>query len=80
MIVTLVALVVVLLAVVLWLAFRAGMGASTMERIVQLPGMQFLLGRLDLGWAGIHTRGQRLLEQGAALEQEGKTAEALQLY
>jgi tetratricopeptide (TPR) repeat protein len=81
-IVVLVALIVVLLGVVLWLAFRAGAGAQRGlgERLAQLPGLQLLLGQLDLGWAGITSRGEQLLEQGAALEREGKTVEALRLY
>jgi tetratricopeptide (TPR) repeat protein len=76
----LIVLVLVLLCVVLWLAGRAGMISRLGQGIVQLPGLQLLLTQLDLGLPGLPSRGQQWLQEGAALEREGKPGEALQLY
>jgi tetratricopeptide (TPR) repeat protein len=75
---------VLLLAVVLVLMVRAGIGAQTVRRLgqgaVELPGIQYLLGRLDLGWAGVDAKARQLLERGAALEDQERYNEALRLY
>jgi len=84
LITVLAALVVLLLVIVLVLMFRAGIGVRGLRRLSQgvtgLPGVQLLLGRLDLGWAGIDAKARQLLERGAALEQEERYNEAVRLY
>ena len=72
------------LAVVLVLMVRAGIGVRGARRlgqsVVELPGIQLLLGQLDLGWAGIEAKARQLLERGAELEREERYNEAVRLY
>lgn len=80
LIVVLAVLVVLLIACVLVLFLRTGIGASWWGRMGELPGVRLLLSQLDLGWAGIDAKGRQLLQRGAELEMEERYREAEQLY
>ena len=83
-IIVLAALVVLLVSCVLVLLFRTGMAASWWsvagKGVSELPGVRMLLSQLDLGWAGIHAKGEQLLKEGAELEAAERYGEAKQLY
>ena len=83
-IIVLAALVVLLISCVLVLLFRTGMAASWWsvagKGVSELPGVRMLLSQLDLGWAGIHAKGEQLLKEGAELEADERYGEAKQLY
>jgi tetratricopeptide (TPR) repeat protein len=48
--------------------------------IAGMEGLQWLLGRLDVGWAAPKVQARAWIERGAALEREDKYQEALQAY
>jgi tetratricopeptide (TPR) repeat protein len=78
------ALVVCLVGLCAYLLFGTSVGqdamAQTARAIAELPGIQWLIGRLDVEWAPARIRTAQLLEAGVALAREGRYEEALEAY
>jgi tetratricopeptide (TPR) repeat protein len=83
-IVILAASVVILLGWSAFLMVRSGIGVGWLSRLrrgaVELEGVQWLLGQLDVGWTTPREAAIQWVEHGAALEGEGRYREALRAY
>ena len=74
-------LIVLLLVACVYLVFQPGAGLEMVKQAIgRLPGLQWMLTRLEVEWAVPRAQAARQIEAGAALESEERYREAIEAY